>query len=184
MTDEAGRRRRHVVLRPARPEEAAAISELALRSKAHWGYDEAFLAACRDDLTIDPAWCDGVRLVVAETDGELLGYCRVAGLPPVGELAGLFVSPAGIGQGLGGRLLRHAVDLAHRLGMHTLTIDSDPDAEPFYRHSGAVRVGETPSTVRPDRLLPRLELDTCAIRRATGPAAPDQLDHDPPVGPG
>ena len=157
--------RPEAVLRPARPDEAAAISALALRSKAHWGYDEAFLAACRDDLTIDPTWCDGVRLVVAEADGTPLGYCRVAGRPPVGELAGLFVDPAGIGQGLGGRLLRYAADLADRLGMHTLTIDSDPYAEPFYLHAGAVRVGGTPSTVRPGRLLPRLELDVHALRR-------------------
>lgn len=87
MTDDADRRGHGAVLRPAGPDEAAAISALALRSKAHWGYDEAFLAACRDDLTIDPSWCDGVRLVVAEADGTLLGYCRVAGPPPVGELA-------------------------------------------------------------------------------------------------
>ena len=67
------------VVRAARPAEAAAISALALRSKAHWGYDPAFLEACRDDLTIRPEWCDGVRLVVAEQDGVLLGYARVAG---------------------------------------------------------------------------------------------------------
>ena len=48
-------------VRAARPAEAEAISALALRSKAHWGYDPAFLEACREDLTIDPAWCDGVR---------------------------------------------------------------------------------------------------------------------------
>jgi len=82
-----------VVVRAARPAEAGAISALALRSKGHWGYDEGFLAACREELTIRPEWCDGVRLVVAEQAGELLGYARVAGEPPVGELAGLFVDP-------------------------------------------------------------------------------------------
>ena len=28
------------IIRPARPAEAADLSELALRSKGHWGYDE------------------------------------------------------------------------------------------------------------------------------------------------
>jgi GNAT superfamily N-acetyltransferase len=147
-----------VVVRAGRPAEAGAISALALRSKGHWGYDPAFLAACRDDLTIDPAWCDGVRLLVAEEAGVLLGYARVAGEPPVGELAGLFVDPAAIGRGVGGLLLRAAVAVAARLGIEVLEIDSDPYAEPFYRHAGAVRTGATPSTVDPDRLLPRLEL--------------------------
>ena len=144
-----------MTVRPARADEAPTISALALRSKGHWGYDPAFLDACRDDLTIDPAWCDGVRLVVAEEAGTLLGYALVAGGPPVGELAGLFVDPSAIGRGVGGLLLRHAVAIA---GMTALEIDSDPNAEPFYRHAGAVRTGESPSTVDPTRLLPRLEL--------------------------
>lgn len=148
-----------MIVRPARPEEAGEISGLALRSKAHWGYDAAFLEACRDDLRIDPAWCDGVRLIVAEDGGRLLGYARVAGTAPAGELAGLFVDPVAIGTGVGGLLLRHATAVAAGLGLETLTIDSDPYAEPFYRHAGARRVGESVSPVDPDRRLPRLELD-------------------------
>jgi len=153
-----------MIVRAAGAQEAAAISALALRSKAHWGYDADFLAACRQDLTIRPEWCDGVRLVVAEQDRVLLGYARVAGEPPVGELAGLFVDPSAIGRGVGGLLLRHAVAIAARLGMTALEIDSDPNAEPFYRHAGAVRTGESPSTVDPTRLLPRLELAVPAGR--------------------
>jgi GNAT superfamily N-acetyltransferase len=147
-----------MIVRPGRPSEAGAISALALRSKGHWGYDAAFLAACREDLTIDPAWCDGVRLVVAEEDGVLLGYARIAGGPPTAELAGLFVDPPAIGRGVGGLLLRRAVRIAAGLGIDTLEIDSDPYAEPFYLRAGAVRTGATPSTVDPTRLLPRLEL--------------------------
>jgi GNAT superfamily N-acetyltransferase len=159
-----------VIVRAARADEAAGISALALRSKGHWGYDAAFLAACRDDLTIDPAWCDGVRLIVAVSDdGELLGYARIAGEPPVGELAGLFVDPPAIGRGVGGLLLRHAVAIAADLGFRTLEIDSDPYAEPFYRQAGAVRVGESASTVDPTRLLPRLHLPVTPA--APGPDA-------------
>jgi GNAT superfamily N-acetyltransferase len=145
-------------VRAGRRGEAGAISALALRSKGHWGYDAAFLEACRDDLTIDPDWCDGVRLVVAEEDGVLLGYARIAGGPPVAELAGLFVDPPAIGRGVGSLLLRHALGIAAGLGIDTLEIDSDPYAEPFYLHAGAVRTGAAVSTVDPTRLLPRLEL--------------------------
>jgi GNAT superfamily N-acetyltransferase len=158
-----------VIVRVGRPEDAGEISALALRSKGVWGYDPDFLEACREDLTIDPGWCDGVRLVVAERDGVLLGYARVAGAAPVGELAGLFVDPGAIGSGVGGVLLRRAVEIAAGLGMHTLELDSDPHAEAFYLHAGARRVGESVSTVDPDRRLPRLEL-SCGGRRSRGEA--------------
>ncbi|CAM5658088.1 hypothetical protein SAVIM338S_06699 [Streptomyces avidinii] len=62
-------------LRPARAGEAARLTELVMRSKAHWGYDAEFLAACAPQLRIgagDPA---RRRIVVAEdgTGGDRTG---------------------------------------------------------------------------------------------------------------
>jgi len=90
------------LLRPARQAEAALLTELAQRSKGHWGYDAAFLAACRDELTIEAAQCDGVHVIVAERAGRVGGYYRLAGEPPRGELSDLFVDPLAIGLGMGG----------------------------------------------------------------------------------
>lgn len=42
-------------IRPARPDEVAEMSRLALRSKAHWGYSKEFLVACKAELTVEPA---------------------------------------------------------------------------------------------------------------------------------
>jgi len=148
-----------VTLRPAVPAEAGALSRLALRSKAHWGYDEAFLDACRAELTVGPEQCDGVRTVVAHRGSDLLGFHRMAGEPPVAELADLFVDPAAIGQGLGATLLADAVERARALGVVRLVIDADPNAEGFYLRMGARRVGTVASGSIPGRELPRLELD-------------------------
>jgi GNAT superfamily N-acetyltransferase len=144
-------------IRRARPDEAAAISALALRSKAHWGYDEDFLEACRAELTYRP---DGVRnepfYVAEDEEGALAGFYRLSGTPPEGELAALFVEPHRIGTGLGGQLLRHALAQARRQGMEVLWLEADPGAEPFYAHAGFVRVGVSPSGSVPGRVLPRM----------------------------
>lgn len=146
-------------IRPALPSEAATISELAVRSKAHWGYDEAFLAACRDELATTAAECDGTHVQIAERDGAVVGYYKLAADgSTIGELADLFVDPPAIGTGVGGQLLRHAVEVARTLHLEVLTIDADPNAESFYRHAGAVRVGSVPSGSVAGRELPRLEL--------------------------
>lgn len=147
-------------MRPAEPAEAGPISELALRSKAHWGYDDGFLAACRAELTVHPEQCDGVHVVVAVRGAALLGFYGLAGIAPRGELWNLFVDPPAIGTGIGGLLLRDAVRRARGLGMAVLTIDADPYAEAFYLHAGAVRIGSVPSGSLPGRVLPRLELST------------------------
>src|SRR3546814_14945630 len=51
-------------LRLAKSSECGSLSALALRSKAYWGYDSAFLQACRDELTVSPKAAAAGRVVV------------------------------------------------------------------------------------------------------------------------
>lgn len=145
-------------IRRARTGEAPALSALALRSKAHWGYDAAFIDACRDELTLRDDELAPRRTLVAELDGRLTGFGTLEGDPPYGELGMLFVEPAAIGRGVGGALLAALVDRARSLGFTRLAVDADPNAEAFYLAHGAVRVGEVASGSLPGRLLPQLEL--------------------------
>lgn len=41
-----------ITLRLADVSEREPLTELCIRSKAHWGYDAAFMALCRDALTV------------------------------------------------------------------------------------------------------------------------------------
>ena len=141
-----------VRLRRALPTEAHAISDLAYRSKAYWGYDQAFLDRVRTQLTIRPERIRDGHVVVAERGGVLLGFYQVGGEPPDGELMDLFIEPDVIGAGLGRRLWEHAVQRARERGYRSLSLESDPNAEPFYLHMGASRIGER--EVSPGRWLP------------------------------
>lgn len=145
-------------LRPARPGEAALLSDLALRSKGHWGYDAAFLEACRDELTLRDDELARRRTTVAELDDAVIGFGTLEGEPPDGELGMLFVDPAAIGRGVGRALLDRLLDRARAEGFTVLTIDADPNAEAFYLAHGAVRVAAVPSASIPGRVLPQLEL--------------------------
>jgi GNAT superfamily N-acetyltransferase len=153
------------VLRPAHPDEAGSLTALALRSKAHWGYDEAFMAACREELTLHADEVAARRTTVAEDEdtGEVIGFVTLEGEPPRGAIGMLFVSPGAMRRGAGRLLYGHALATAARLGFTRLTIGADPNAEPFYRAMGAVTVGRTPSGSIPGRTLP---LMTVAVRAA------------------
>jgi GNAT superfamily N-acetyltransferase len=139
-------------LRPARPGEAALLSDLALRSKAHWGYDAAFLERCRPVLTLRPGEVESRHTVVAEDGGAVQGFYTIDGE----ELGNLWIDPAHLRRGVGRRLWEHAVETARRLGRAELLVVADPHAEGFYRAMGAVRVGEVASEVDPGRRLPLL----------------------------
>jgi GNAT superfamily N-acetyltransferase len=148
-------------LADGRADEAAGLSDLALRSKAHWGYDEAFLQACHAELTLTPEQAAGTR-VLRDSSGTVVGFYLLApdadNRPELGELLMLFVDPSLIGSGIGRVLMEDAVASARRRGWTALRVESDPGAEAFYMRFGARRVGSAPSGSVAGRELPLLEL--------------------------
>jgi GNAT superfamily N-acetyltransferase len=156
------------IIRLARPTEAAAITNLIMRSKAYWGYDTAFLVACRAGLTISPEYLVTHPAYVAEWNGQPVGFYSLAeeieGQQV--ELDFLFIAPEAIGKGVGSQMWQHAVATSHRLGYHLMSIVADPHAEPFYRKMGAITVGAEPSQVQAGRMLPLMhyDLDKSPIR--------------------
>jgi N-acetylglutamate synthase-like GNAT family acetyltransferase len=145
--------------RPARPEEAGHPTALSIRSKAHWGHDDAFLDACRESLVVTPEACDGTSLIVAVDGDQIAGFVELENVPPVSELDDLWVDPDAMGRGVGRTLFEAITALARKAGFRTLTVVSDPHAELFYSRMGATRIGETQSTVDLSRYLPRLRID-------------------------
>src|SRR5262245_52461051 len=120
-------------LRPARPDEADLVSDLAVRSKAYWGYDDKFLAGSRVQLAVRAEDVTLRRVTVAERDGVVVGFYALEGEPPVGVLDLMFVDPDHLRGGVGRALWAHAVATARDVGLAEFTIDSDPYAEGFYQ---------------------------------------------------
>ena len=153
---------KRAVLRSAVAEEVEVLSELALRSKAHWGYDDDFLKACRAELTVRAQDIEVHRLTVAvdETTHRVVGFYGLTGTTSDdAELSALFVEPAVIGTGVGRLLFDDALRAARRAGFERVRIEADPFAATFYEHVGAARVGSISSGSIADRVLPLYVMD-------------------------
>lgn len=146
-----------MLIRPARREETGLLSDLAMRSKGHWGYDSDFLEACRAELTVDPGRLDTESVWVACQDDLVLGFSALRVDEREAELTDLFVDPDHMGSGVGRGLWDHTVEQARSGGALRLRIEADPNAEGWYLRRGVVRIGETPSGSIPGRNLPLLE---------------------------
>ena len=146
-----------MTIRPARAGEEAELTELAVRSKGHWGHDAAFLERARPELTVRPDHMQRWIVRVAERGGAVVGFAAVD--PEARELEMLVVDPAAIGTGAGRALLRDALEQARAAGLTELVIESDPDAEPFYRSQGAEPAG-TRTSWSTGRELPLLRIRT------------------------
>lgn len=147
-------------IRAARAAEGELLSGLAMRAKAHWGYPEDFLRACRAELTYDHDYIAARDVFVIESDRRVVGFCSLERIDEESiELGGLFVEPGYIGKGLGRALMRKAMETAREAGARRLVIHGDPNARPFYEAAGAVQVGRVQSGSIPGRSLPLFEID-------------------------
>lgn len=132
-----------MIIRPARIGEHVALTELSLRSvQERWGYSDAFMAWEPEAITVTPEHVEDAITNVLEDAGRLLGYYVLRGGPPEIEMSRLMIEPSAIGKGCGRLLWEHALATARELGMAAITLDADPNAEPFYRRMGAITVGE------------------------------------------
>lgn len=150
-----------IIIRKVKPEEATGLSDLAMRSKAFWGYSAKFMEACRKELSILPSDIESGKYyyAVAERRGQVVGYCAVDRLSCVEfELEALFVEPKHIHSGVGRTLMNHAKNYASTNGGCVLTIQGDPNAERFYQAAGGKLTGKRESASIPGRFLPIFEI--------------------------
>ena len=148
-----------IQLRDARQDELPSLGELCLRSKAIWGYDDAFMTACQNELTLRPDELQSTHLQVAERDSTVVGLAQVKVTDSDADLLKLFVEPALLRSGVGRLLFEWATARARGLGAVRMIIEADPDAAPFYERMGARYAGFAPSQSIPGRMLPRMQME-------------------------
>ena len=146
-------------IRQGIPQDAPTLSDLAFRSKAHWGYDKKFMEDCREELTYRASNFPAIYFGVLE-DPMILGfYALDIHTNKQFELTALFVEPDYISHGYGKALLNHAKIQAKVFGAKEMIVQSDPFAEKFYQSMGGINIGERESDSIPGRILPLLKFE-------------------------
>jgi GNAT superfamily N-acetyltransferase len=148
-----------IQLRDARKSELPSLNELCLRSKAVWGYDDAFMTACRAELTLHPEELRSTSLQLAVRDSTVVGLTQVKVTDTDADLLKLFVEPALLRSGVGRLLFEWATARARGLGAVRMMIEADPGAVLFYERMGARHAGFAPSQSILGRMLPCMQMD-------------------------
>lgn len=140
--------------------EAASLTDLCVRSKAHWGYDAAFMKLSAAALSVSEGDIAAGHVLVAVDDASrVIGMACVLPEGDASDLDALFIEPPAIGSGAGRLLFDAAAALARKQGARRMTILADPNAAAFYERMGARFLRNAPSDAIPGRTLPFYEYD-------------------------
>ncbi|MBM7553578.1 GNAT family N-acetyltransferase [Thalassobacillus pellis] len=145
-------------IREAEEHEAAILSELAIQSKAYWGYGKRFLEDCIEALTVKKDYISSTPVFVLEVEWKVVGFFAFYE-EETWSLDFFFIKSDFIGKGFGKVMWEGALQIARDLGITSFKIDSDPYAKDFYEKMGAVHIGSIPSTVWEGRRLPLMKVD-------------------------
>src|ERR1043165_6974303 len=121
------------MIRRSSPEEAAALTTIALEAKRHWGYPEHWIKHWESDLTIPADFIRDNHVYVAEEDGEIQGFYALTGIGEKAELEHMWVVPHRIGTGRGKYLFLDAMERAAALNVDAIEMSADPNAAGFYK---------------------------------------------------
>ena len=145
-------------IRPAQGHEAEALSALALKAKANWGYPADTIESWKQELTISAQAIVTRPTCVAVIGDEIVGFYSLSPSRDAWKLDHLWVLPRFMDRGIGRTLVAHALETAARGGASSVTVDADPNAESFYLACGGVRCGEVPAPIpgEPGRVRPQL----------------------------
>lgn len=149
-----------MVIRRAEFADADALSDLAHRAKAHWGYPAHWMREWDAQLTIIPGYLELHDVWVAERDDHtIIGMCALEDRQDRWNLEHVWVEPSEHGRGVGRALVMHALDQARRRHDGVVELLADPFASGFYERLGAKRAGDVPAPMpgARHRTLPKYE---------------------------
>jgi GNAT superfamily N-acetyltransferase len=139
LLDSASSRTMQIVR--AKPEDAKALTHIAVTAKRHWHYPKRWMESWRELLPIRPEFIAAHDTYVAVAEGRRVGFYGLSSADGKLRLDHLWVLPDAMGGGVGRLLFTHALERVRALGFQSLEIESDPNAEGFYQRMGARRVG-------------------------------------------
>ena len=149
-----------IEIRYAVPNEAEALSQIAIKAKAHWGYPENLMKVWKPTLTFSPKYFNENESWVAVVDNGPVAFYTLQEKAGTGWIENLWVLPEYIGKGVGRQLFLHALSRAREMGYTILQLEADPNAAGFYEKMGMSRIGERRSEADGQpRVLPIMEID-------------------------
>jgi len=131
------------------------MKKLMRAGKGFWGYPEEgldrFMATFGNR---DEAYFQNTFGFIAEENDQVIGYYLFKTDKDEPMLDDFFLDTRLIGKGYGRKLWDHCIGQAREKGWLSFTFWSDPNAQPFYEHMGAVTIDYRPMVTMPGLMAP------------------------------
>ena len=142
----------------AEPNDNELLTTITKMSKAYWGFSDEILQEWEHLLTITKDYIEKNKVYKLLQNDQIIGYYSYFSTDKnTIKLDNIFILPEFIGKGFGKILMNDFLKNIKQLGINKVTLDSEPNAEKFYKTFGFETIGQLESSIK-DRYLPIMEL--------------------------
>jgi ribosomal protein S18 acetylase RimI-like enzyme len=134
------------------------LTKITKKSKAYWGYSESQMLLWQNNLTISETYIEENATFKLVFNNNIIGYYSYIIKDQIIKLDNLFVLPDYIGQGFGKYLMNNFFDRIKLSNYKKVTLNSEPNAENFYKKLGFNKVGEFETSIK-NRFMPIMEIN-------------------------
>lgn len=136
------------------------LTQISISAKRHWEYPEAWIQLWLPSMRITAAYIEEHETWIMMQETQPLAYYSFNENEEGFWLDNLWVLPEYMGQGIGKSLFEHALERCRAMGISTLKIEADPNAQSFYERMGAHKVGGHITEIQGEpRVLPVMEIN-------------------------
>ncbi|SHH58466.1 GNAT family N-acetyltransferase [Flavobacterium johnsoniae] len=134
------------------------LTEITKKSKAYWGYSDEQMEKWNNNLTITIDYIATNSVFNLVDENQIIGYYSYIRLENNQvKLDNLFILPEYIGKGFGSFLMNDFLERMRNEKCQKIILDSEPNAEQFYRKIGFTKIGEFETSIK-NRFMPIMEM--------------------------
>ena len=124
------------LIRFAAANEGDRLREIAVAARGHWGYGLDDVRAWAETLDLSPDAIRSQTIVVAEVDGEIVGWAGAFPRDAVWWLDDLWVEPSWMRKQIGAQLFGVVAEQGRIAGFERFEWETEPGAIGFYDKMG------------------------------------------------
>lgn len=142
---------------PAVVDDAEELSNLANRSKRHWGYSKESMELWKQSLTITEDFLEKHTVIKAMLEDEIVGFFALEEIQPTTQIAQYWVDTPFMRKGYGSEMFNYLKSFLKSKEVEKVNLLLDPNGLNFFKKRGGVVLDKVEHKVK-NKFLYKVEV--------------------------
>ncbi|MFV0305218.1 MAG: GNAT family N-acetyltransferase [Moheibacter sp.] len=129
------------------------LSNVAIRSKRHWGYSKEAMELWNQNLTITEGFLKTHTVIKATLEDEIVGFFALEEIKPTTRIAQYWVDTPYMRKGYGSAMFKYLKEFLNQHHVEKATVVLDPNGLAFFEKKGAKVLDKIEHKVKNKHLL-------------------------------